>query len=82
VLIDSHGYVRIADFGLSGVLRDGIARAMCGTPGYIAPEMLQGLPYSTPVDWWSLGVMAYVMLVGTVSSRYCLLLEFQKCRVG
>jgi serine/threonine protein kinase len=70
VLIDSEGYARIADFGLSGVLRDGVAHTLCGTTGHVAPEMLQGLPYSTPVDWWAVGVMAYRMLVGAVSGHY------------
>jgi beta-adrenergic-receptor kinase/G protein-coupled receptor kinase len=68
VLIDDKGYVRIADFGLSGVLWDGVAHRACGTPGYVAPEVLQHQPYSTSVDWWSVGVMAYTMLVGAVST--------------
>jgi serum/glucocorticoid-regulated kinase 2 len=68
MLIDKEGYIRIADFGLSRVLRDGIARSLCGTPGYQAPEMLQGLPYSTPVDWWAVGVLLYNMLIGAVSN--------------
>jgi len=69
VLIDSQGYVRIAGFNESRVLSDGVARTVCGTPGYQAPEMLQGLEYSTPVDWWAVGVMAYSILVGEVSSH-------------
>jgi serine/threonine protein kinase len=68
MLVDSEGYVRIADFGLSRVLCNGVAHSRCGTPGYVAPELLQGMPYSTPVDWWAVGVMAYVMLIGIVST--------------
>jgi serine/threonine protein kinase len=54
MLIDSHEYVRIADFGLSGVLcvlYDGTARAMCGTPGYIAPEVLKGCLSCRSAEW-------------------------------
>jgi serine/threonine protein kinase len=69
VLIDRQGYVRIADFGMSEVLQNGVAHSICGTPGYRAPEMLQGEPYSTPVDWWAVGVMAYSMLLGVVSTH-------------
>jgi len=71
LLIDREGYIKIADFSLSTVLHNGVAHAVCGTPGYQAPEMLEGMPYSTPVDWWAVGVMAYVMLVGEVSSQIC-----------
>jgi serine/threonine protein kinase len=68
VLIDSKGYIRIADFSVSRVLCDGVAHTVCGTPEYRAPELWRGLQYSTPVDWWAVGVMAYKMLVGTVSN--------------
>jgi serine/threonine protein kinase len=75
VLIDSKGYVRIADFGLSTVLHDGVTHGLCGTPEYTAPELWRGLQYSTPVDWWSMGVMMYSILVRAVSSlcvsRWC-----------
>jgi serine/threonine protein kinase len=68
VLIDGEGYARISDFGLSMVLREGVARTVCGTPEYRAPELWRGLPYGTPVDWWALGVMTYSMLAGAVSN--------------
>jgi serine/threonine protein kinase len=60
----------IADFGVSVVLHDGVAHTRCGTPGYQAPEVLLGLPYSMAVDWWSLGVMAHKMLVEAVSTSW------------
>lgn len=57
--------VMISDFGLSKVLTDeAIMKTACGTPGYVAPEVLSYVGYGKEVDLWSVGVIAYVLLCG------------------
>lgn len=59
--------VKIADFGFAAIDCDEIRRPgrfLCGTPGYIAPEVLSYRSYSTKVDMWSLGIVLYVLLSG------------------
>jgi serine/threonine protein kinase len=67
ILVDRDGHLRITDFGLVKTEMAGAAAktgTFCGTPDYIAPEMLQGLPYTRAVDWWSYGILVYEMLCG------------------
>lgn len=69
ILLDKHGHVRLADFGLTKVLRqhDGsLARTntFCGTREYVAPEMLRGDPYDTSLDFWTFGILLFEMLSG------------------
>src|SRR4051812_48649314 len=54
----------ISDFGLSKSEDSGIMATACGTPGYVAPEVLQQKPYGKAVDVWSIGVIAYILLCG------------------
>ena len=57
--------IKITDFGFAAVCTsDKCLRNPCGTPQYVAPEVLQGLPYGFPVDIWAIGVVAYILLAG------------------
>jgi len=86
VLLDSRGHVRLTDFGLS---KEGIsnsssgANSFCGTPEYLAPEILNRQGHGRAVDWWSLGALLYEMLTG-LPPFYCRDREklFDKIRRG
>ena len=66
LLLDSNGHIALTDFGLSKENLDGRSYSICGTWEYMAPEILGRKGYSYSVDWWSLGVLMYEMLVGSV----------------
>ena len=66
IMIDATGHIKLTDFGLSKMFTKSKEKAftICGTPQYLAPEILSDDGYDNSVDWWSLGCVMYEMLVG------------------
>ncbi|XP_038859657.1 serine/threonine-protein kinase N2-like isoform X2 [Salvelinus namaycush] len=71
LLLDTEGYVKIADFGLckEGMGFRDRTSTFCGTPEFLAPEVLTETSYTRAVDWWGLGVLIFEMLVGELLRR-------------
>ncbi|ROL43532.1 Calcium/calmodulin-dependent protein kinase type 1G [Anabarilius grahami] len=61
---EENAKIMISDFGLSKMADHGVMSTACGTPGYVAPEVLAQKPYSKAVDCWSIGVITYILLSG------------------
>ena len=72
ILLDDKGHIKLTDFGLSKILEDEKDKAftICGTPQYLAPEVLLKQGYDKTIDWWSLGCIMYEMLVGKLPFPY------------
>jgi len=63
LLLDSRGYLRLTDFGFAKIVDDR-TWTLCGTPEYLAPEIILNEGHGKPADWWACGILAYEMMVG------------------
>jgi len=64
LLLDSKGYLKVTDFGFAKKIGDGRTWTLCGTPDYLAPEVVSGQGHGKGVDWWTLGILIFEMLAG------------------
>jgi serine/threonine protein kinase len=72
IMIDRYGYPKLIDFGLAKNLSEcsnGKTYTLCGTPEYLAPEVILGLGHGRGVDYWALGILLYEMVVGVTPFR-------------
>lgn len=64
ILLDKGGHVKLADFGWSNIMTEALRGTFCGTPDYLAPEMIRGEGHNESLDMWEMGVLLYEMTIG------------------
>ena len=66
LLINKDGHIKLADFGFAKIIENDRTYTLCGTPEYLAPEIIKGnkVGYGKSVDWWALGILIFEMLSG------------------